>query len=124
MNVAQIEKSLKNIDLEFDEAISQFMDECQCTCGFTLHAIDSRFLSLLQIPVGSCSQLIRITSQKVSLSRDSVCETIRNSIRDRGDLHKQFKIFNCVDLPDHAKHCTYITPDVGLKLIGYAFCIM
>ena len=58
------------------------------------------------------------------MSKDSVWETIRNSIRDRKDLQKQFKIFNCVDLPDHAKNCTYVTSDVGLKLIEYAFCIM
>ena len=45
LNVVQLEKSFKNIDLEFDENISQFMDECQCTYGFSLPAINSRFVS-------------------------------------------------------------------------------
>ena len=36
MNVVEFEKSFRNIDLEFDETMFQFMDECQCTYGFLL----------------------------------------------------------------------------------------
>ena len=100
MNVLQFDKSFKNIDLEFDEIVSQFMDECQCTYGFTLPAIDSRFVSEHSISEEVVNEILKLNNIKIK----KIYSFTRKFLSYLTDLKEYLSVFG----PDYSVEVAHV----------------